>query len=292
MAEWRYPLPLQPPPGAVEPEPTLETAGWDAWAYNVARNEAATVPGAKTPPQFTVKLTVTFGPWCWLTRSGEEPGPWQDDHATIETRPPAAYEDWRRFRRVYPRITYYEGREVRVELHVIVPPAAATRVRHFLFHQVRSGPTVAREVAQYLWVQTSWNREAAGGVVWREENWDELKRAPGPVPTTGDFPSTPTSRPPEIEEREREEVGLGEPPAGGWKMKPDFGFDLKWDWKLGGVKIWGFPGLDPDYGRWRTAEEMRRRLGQNPRPPRPPRETDYDGDADEATAADNEAYGG
>lgn len=289
MAEWRYPLPLQPPPGAVEPEPTLETAGWDAWAYNVARGEAATVPGARTPPNFTVKLNVSFGPWCWLARSGEEPGPWQDDHATVETRPPAPYADWRRFRRVYPRITYYEGREVRVELHIIVPPAAATRVRHFLFYQIRSGPTVARNVPQYLWVQTSWNREAAG-VVYREENWDELKNAPGPIPTNGDFPSTPTPRPPEIEEREREASDFGPPSDSGWKKKWDLGFELKWDW--GRERIWGFPGLDEEYARWRTAEEMRRRLGQNPKPPRPPREMDYDGDADEATAADKEEHGG
>jgi hypothetical protein len=243
------------------------------------------------PPSFTIKLVVNFGPWCWLTRSGEEPGPWEDDHATVETRPPAAYEDWRRFRRVYPRITYYEGREVRVELHIIVPPAAPARVRHFLFHQIRSGPTVVRAVPQYRWVRTSWNRDAAGGVVWREENWDELKKAPGPVPTTGDFPSTPEPRPPEIEERERDTYGFGNPPEGGWKKKSDYDLGVEWDWTRNRIKVWGFPGLDEDYARWRTAEEMRRRLGQNPKPPRPRRVTDYDGDADEATAADREEHG-
>jgi hypothetical protein len=288
MAEWRYPLPLQPPPGGVDPAPTLDTPGWDAWAYNVARGEAATVPGAATPPNFDVKLTVTLGPWVWLARSGEEPGPWEDDHATVETLPPADYADWRRFRRVYPRVTYYEGREVRVELHIIIPPAAGTRVRYFLFHEIRSGPTVARDVVQYHWARTSWNREAAG-VTYREENWDELKRAPGPIPGNGDLPSTPTPRPPEITERERDAAAdFGQLPGGGWKMKPDFGLELKWDWGRG--TVWGYPGLDAEYARWRTAEQMRRRLGRNPKPPRP-REMDYDGDADEATLADKEAHG-
>lgn len=283
MAEWRYPLPLQPPPGAVEPAPDLDTPGWDAWAYNVARGEAATVPGAKTPPDFTVKLTVTLGPWCWLARSGEEPGPWEDDHATVETKPPAPYADWRRFRRVYPRITYYEGREVRVEVHIIIPPAAGARVRYFLFHDIRSGPIVARNVVQRHWARTSWERHAAG-VIYREENWDELSRAPGPIPSNGDLPSTPTPRPTELEPQENEAV----PAPDGWGKKFDLGFELKWDWGHG--KIWGYPGLDTEYSRWRTAEEMRRRLGRNPKPPRP-REMDYDGDADEATLADKKEHG-
>jgi hypothetical protein len=287
MAEWRNPLPLQPPPAAVDPHPTLDSSGWEAWAYNVARGESATVPGAPVPPKFTVKLTVTFGPWCWLARTGEEPGPWQDDHATVETLPPAAYEDWRRFRRVYPRITYYEGREVRVEVKIDVPPAAQTRVRHFLFHEVRSGPTVARNVSQYHWARTSWQREAAG-VTYREENWDELSRAPGPIPSNGDLPSQPTPRPPELDTLEKGGFGLGPVPEGGWKEKFDLGLDLTLDWT--GWRPKG-PLLDGEHRRWRTAEEMRRRLGQNPRPPRPPRERDYDGDADEATAADREEHG-
>jgi hypothetical protein len=285
MAEWRYPLPLQPPPGAVQPEPTLDTPGWDAWAYNVARAEAATVPGAKNPPEFSIKLVVTFGPVCWFARSGEEPGPWQDDHATVETCPPAEYADWRRFRRTYPRVTYYEGREVRVELHIIVPPAAAAHVRYFLFHEIRSGPTVARDVPQRHWVRTSWERTVAGTKI-RVENWDGLNPGPSRIPTNGDLPSTPTPRPPVMDEWIGE--APEEPPANGPKMKPDWGLELKWDWGKG--KVWGFPGLDEEYARWRTAEELRRRLGQNPKPPRP-REIDYDGDAAEATTADKAAHG-
>lgn len=284
MAEWRNPLPLQPPPGPVEPDPSLDTPGWDLWAYDVGRREAATVPGAKTPPNFVIKLTVRPGPWVWLVRTGEMPGPWEDDHATVESLPPADYEDWRRFRRVYPRVTYYEGREVVVELQIVLPPAAGTHVRHFLFHEIRSGPTVARDVVQHYWKQTSTVWRDAMGVAHRVENWDGLQTDRAPIPGNGDLPSKPTPRPREIEERESAVPDEEHKP----QLKPDWHLELKGHW---GPGPWPRGPLhDGEYGRWRTADEMRRRLGQNPKPPRP-RDMDYDDDVDEATLADQESHG-
>lgn len=284
MAEWRYPLPLQPPPGPVEPLPNLDTPAWDAWAYDVARREAATVPGARTPPDFVLKMTVTPGPWIWMVRSGEDPGPWEDDHATVETLPPADYQDWRRFRRVYPRVTYYEGREVAVVLEIQLPPAAGTHFRHFLFHEIRSGPTVAHNVVQHYWMQTSWVWRDAMGAAHREENWDALKTAPARIPANGDLPSVPTPRPRELEERTS---AIPEDEPAPLKPKIDWRLEAKVDWSK--LKPDGFLH-DWNYSRSRTAEEMRRRLGQNPKPPRP-REMDYDGDADEATLADKKSHG-
>lgn len=262
----------------------MDTPGWDLWAYDVGRREAATVPGARTPPNFVLKLTVRTGPWIWFVRSGEDPGPWEDDHATVETLPPADYADWRRFRRVYPRVTYYEGREVVVELEIVMPPAAGTHVRHFLFHEIRSGPTVAHDVVQHYWMQTSWVWRDALGVAHREENWDALKNGPARIPGNGDLPSTPTPRPRELEGR-TSAVPDEEPRP--MKPKIDWRLEAKGDWTK-----WRPDGFlhDGDYSQRRTADEMRRRLGDNPKPPHQP-DMDYDGDADEATLADKESHG-
>jgi hypothetical protein len=205
MADWTQAPPYGPPPGATQPPPLASSPGWAPWVTGEAAGAGG--GGGANPAITKVTLEVTRGETVEFATEGDTPGPWEKDDVTAETEPGVEpYQDFTRFRRLYPKVTYREYTKVTVKL-IIEFANGKTKEEDYTFWEPGGAVHPLTNAYVYVWKQTSRKRIVHGR---------PMKIYVGTPPTrTGDKPRWPeeTWRP--TEEPPEQLLGMLWPPKPG-----------------------------------------------------------------------------